>query len=156
MYNILLTLSRNIFFYKKIGLADISENRLYLMFTHFSIILIVFKKKGLKFDQDKYDELFHSIEYNFRESGMGDVSVNKKMKDLNKIFYDILLKLEAKNSLAKSFKLNQNLILKYFIDIKDKKNSNYVHLEEYFTSFFDFCYELSSNNMLEEVKNFKY
>ena len=25
---------------------------------------------------------------------MGDVSVNKKMKDLNRIFYDILLKIQ--------------------------------------------------------------
>jgi len=156
LYNILLILSRNIYFYKKVGLSDTSENRLYLMFTHFSMILIIFKKKGNKFSQDKYDEFFHSIEYNLRESGMGDVSVNKKMKELNKIFYDILLKLESKNSPSNSLKLNKALILKYFDDIKDEKNSNYHYLEDYFASFFDFCYELSSNNMIEEVKNFKY
>ena len=33
---------------------------------------------------------FHNIEYNLRESGLGDVSVNKKMKEFNKILYDIL------------------------------------------------------------------
>ena len=37
--------------------------------------------------------LFFNIENNLRELGFGDVSVNKKMKELNKIFYDILLKL---------------------------------------------------------------
>ena len=156
LYNILLTLSRNINFYKKIGLADKPENRLYLMFIHFSIMLIIFKKKGIKFKQNKYDELFHSIEYNFRETGMGDVNVNKKMKELNKIFYDILLKLELKNSLSGKLKLNHTLILKYFIDIKDEKRSNYLYLEDYFANFYDFCNELSPDNMIEGIKNFTY
>ena len=33
------------------------------------------------------------VENDLRELGFGDVSVNKKMKDLNKILYDILLKI---------------------------------------------------------------
>ena len=37
---------------------------------------------------------FSYIENNLRELGFGDVSVNKRMKDLNKIFYDILIKLK--------------------------------------------------------------
>ena len=40
---------------------------------------------------------FFQIENHLRESGLGDVSVNKKMKDLTKYFYDILLKLNDKN-----------------------------------------------------------
>ena len=39
---------------------------------------------------------FIHIENNLRELGFGDVSVNKKMKDFNKILYDILLKLDLK------------------------------------------------------------
>ena len=62
------------------------------MFIHFSIMLIIFKVKKTKFNQKSYDQLFDNIENNLREAGMGDVSVNKKMKDLNKILYDILLK----------------------------------------------------------------
>ena len=38
LYNILLFLSRNIFFYKNINLKDTFETRIYLMFFHFSII----------------------------------------------------------------------------------------------------------------------
>ena len=66
------------------------------MFMHFSIFLIIFKKKRIKFDQKSYDSLFHNIENNLRELGFGDVSVNKKMKDFNKLLYDILLKIEKK------------------------------------------------------------
>ena len=60
---------------------------------HFSIILIIFKKNKIKYPQSSYDNLFFSIENNLRELGFGDVAVNKKMKDINKIFYDILIKL---------------------------------------------------------------
>ena len=95
MYNTLLSLSRNIFFYENIKLKDNFETRVYLMFFHFSIMMIVSKKKGIKFDQKSYDLLFQNIENNLRELGFGDVSVNK-MKELNKILYDILLKIEKK------------------------------------------------------------
>ena len=93
LYNILLKLSRNMFFYKKVNLPDTFETRIYLMFIHFSIFLIITKQKNYKFKQDIYDFLFHDIENNLRELGFGDVAVNKKMKDINKILYDILIKL---------------------------------------------------------------
>ena len=48
LYNTLLTLSRNLFFYNKIKLNDTFETRIYLMFFHFSIMMIIFKKKGKK------------------------------------------------------------------------------------------------------------
>ena len=97
LYNILLNLSRNIFFYKTIKLQDTYETRIYLMLFHFSIIMIVSKNKGTKFDQNEYDYFFRNIEYNLRDLGFGDISVNKKMKDLNKILYDILLKIQSAN-----------------------------------------------------------
>ena len=108
----MLSLSRNIFFYKKIGLPDTYETRIYLMFIHFSILMIITKKKGSKFDQKTYDYFFHNIEYNLREMGFGDVSVNKKMKELNKILYDILLKISKSSESDKSFKINHSLVSK--------------------------------------------
>ena len=100
LYNILLRLSREIFFYKKIELPDTFETRIYLMFFHFSILMIIAKKKGSKFNQKSYDNFFNNIEYNLRELGFGDVTVNKKMKEFNKILYDILIKVDEieKNS----------------------------------------------------------
>ncbi len=156
MYNILLTLSRNLFFYKKIRLADSFETRIYLMFLHFSIYLIIFKKKGLKFDQDVYDNVFNNIEYNLRELGFGDVTVNKKMKELNKIFYDILLKIDLEQNNQNNFKINSELIKKYFNSFKNKENSNLSQFIDYFLNFYNFCFELPLDSMVEDSIKFKF
>ena len=156
LYNILLSLSRNLFFYKKIGLADTFETRIYLMFMHFSILMIIAKKKGSKFDQRTYDRLFQSIEYNLRELGYGDVTVNKKMKELNKILYDILLKIDLKNSENKKFLANPDLIKKYFNSFKNQESIKLGQFIEYFNVFFNFCFELSLDNMIEGINKFKY
>ena len=119
-YNTLLVLSRNIFFYKDLELKDTFETRIYLMFFHFAIMMKVSKKKGVRFDQKTYDLVFQNIEYNLRELGFGDVSVNKKMKDLNKILYDILLKFEEDES--QRFSLRKKLVFKYFSELNDTHN----------------------------------
>ena len=124
------------------------------MFLHFSIILIIYKNKGLSFDQSAYDDLFHTIENNLRELGFGDVSVNKKMKDLNKILYDMVLKL--KNDKKDVFELNKSLIVKYFEIFKDDKTSNYQDFSQYFTKFYNFCFELPHNSILKKAINFKH
>ena len=49
-----------------IKLPDNFETRIYLMFIHFSIILIIFKEKKQKYNQKSYDLLFHNIENNLR------------------------------------------------------------------------------------------
>ena len=156
LYNTLLILSRNIFFYTKIGLKDSFETRIYLMFIHFSILMIIYKKKNSKLDQTSYDYFFHNIEYNLRESGLGDVTVNKKMKEFNKILYDILLKFDLSKTIDKKIVINTTLINKYFADLSSKKNTNLTLFIDYFTQFFNFCYKLPLNNMLEEAINFKY
>ena len=154
MYNILLKLSRNIFFYQKLKLDDNFETRIHLMFFHFSILMFIFKKKGRKFDQALYDGVFDNIEFNLRESGLGDVTVNKKMKDLNKILYDILLKLDNDFDKTKIFQINKILVIKYFPKLKDIKSSNFDDFIEYFRNFFNFCFELSLDNMLKDLKNY--
>ena len=156
LYIILLTLSRNIFFYNKIKLLDNFETRIYLMFFHFSIMMIVYKKKKLKFDQKSYDSLFLNIENNLRELGFGDVSVNKKMKEINKILYDILLKIEDDKIENKNFNLNSNLVIKYFNTLKDKKSDKLEEFSSYFVNFFDFCFELSPEIMVRNAIKFKY
>ena len=135
LYNTLLKLSRNLFFYNNINLKDTFETRVYLMFMHFSTILIIYKIKKVNFPQNSYDSLFDSIENNLRELGLGDVAVNKKMKILNKIFYDILLKISKSKS---AFELNSELVLKYFADLNNSKTENNLFFERYFINFYNF------------------
>ena len=122
------------------------------MFFHYSIILFILKNRGNKPDQENYNSLFFYIENNLRELGFGDVSVNKRMKDLNKIFYDILIKLSLE---IDEFNINEKLFNKYFQKLGNN-NEKQSKLALYFTKFHDFCFELSSKNMIKDSKNFKY
>tara|TARA_B100001094_G_scaffold156993_1_gene151969 strand:- start:191 stop:679 length:489 start_codon:yes stop_codon:yes gene_type:complete len=155
LYNTLLTLSRNIYFYDKLKLPDNFETRIYLMLTFFSLFMIISKKKGIKFSQKDYDYFFHNLENNLREMGFGDVSVNKKMKEFNKILYDILLKIEGDNKNPDMFEINSKLVLKYFPKLKNQKSEEFHAFESYFLNFYNFCFELSLKNMIRESINFK-
>jgi len=135
---------------------DNFETRIYLMFIHFSIMMIVFKKKGQQFDQKSYDSLFFNIENNLRELGFGDVSVNKKMKEFNNILYDILLKINMNNISKDEFKINYKLAKKYFVDLKDPKSTEFLHFNSYFLSFFNYCFEIPLDIMVRNAINFKY
>ena len=117
--------------------------------------MIIAKQKGKKFDQKSYDYFFDNIEYNLRELGFGDVTVNKKMKEFNKILYDILLKLNIANTSDIKFKMNHKLISKYFEQLNNIKSINYVQFETYFMNFFNFCFELPLDNMIEDLNKFK-
>ena len=152
LYNTLLSLSRNLYFYNKINLKDTFETRIYLMFIHFSLILIIYKKNKINFSQESYDDLFYAIENNLRELGFGDVAVNKKMKNLNKIFYDILLKINKSNG---NLMINKNLILKYFPQLGDYSPKKYELFNQYFINFYDFCFELHPETMIKDALNFK-
>ena len=122
------------------------------MFFHFSIILIIYKHKDIKFSQNSYDSLFQNIENNLRELGQGDVAVNKKMKDLNKIFYDILLKISTRKD---KFEINKDLVLKYFGDLSEINNKKYDLFAKYFVNFYDFCFELPPESMIKDALTFE-
>ena len=156
MYSTLLVLSRNIFFYKTLKLADNFETRIYLMFFHFSIILTIFKDIKKKFKQNNYDSLFNNIENNLRELGFGDVSVNQKMKEFNRILYDILLKIEQKKTLKNKFIIDHKLIIKYFPELKNEKSTQFSDFKSYYTAFYNFCFEQTADNMIREAINYKF
>ena len=155
LYNKLVELSRNIFFYKNLALKDNFETRIILIFLHLSIILLIIKKNQKnKFPQDVFDNIFLNVEYHLRELGHGDVSVNKKMKILNKIFYDILLKIRSKDS--DKFKVNKKLIKKHLLQDIEADDEFMVKISEYLESFYDFCFVLEDHIMIEGKIDFKY
>ena len=75
------------------------------------------------------------------------------MKDLNKILYDILLKIENNENLH--FNLNRQLVSKYFKDLKGDNNQKYLYFESYFLGFYNFCFELSLDNMIRDSINYE-
>ena len=153
LYIKLVDLSRNIFFYKKTQLKDNFETRINLIFIHLSLILIIFKEKNKNnFPQDIFDNIFLNIEYHIRELGYGDVAVNKKMKTLLQIFYDILLKIRGSN--GKKNSINISLIANYLEPQSDDKGQLINDLVNYFDEFYNFCFELKNNSVLKGQINF--
>ena len=73
------------------------------------------------------------------------------MKNLNKIFYDILLKLKANSS---DFQISKILSIKYFNNLKNN-DQNWEKFSKYFGNFYSFCFELDSNSVIKDAKNFK-
>tara|TARA_B100001996_G_C18315090_1_gene460172 strand:+ start:96 stop:596 length:501 start_codon:yes stop_codon:yes gene_type:complete len=155
LYNKLVELSRNIFFYRDLSLKDNFETRIILIFLHLSIILILVKKnKKSKFPQEIFDNIFLNIEYHLREIGYGDVAVNKKMKILSKIFYDILLKIHSEKS--EVFKVNKKLVKKYLFEDAKNKDEFIVKIAKYLESFYDFCFVLDNDIMVKGKIDFKF
>ena len=90
-----------------------------------------------------------------RELGFGDVSVNKKMKEFNKILYDILLKLEVKKENIDEVLLNKTVIKKYFTTLKSENDNKFVQFSDYFHNFYNFCFAQPLDIMIEKSKEFK-
>ena len=128
-------------------LKDNFETRINLIFIHFSILLIIFKKKKKEFPQEIFDNIFLNIEFHIRELGYGDVTVNKKMKILTRVFYDILLKINKSRS--GPFEPNNEILKKYF-ELTNANSSILIdNLSAYFNIFYNFCFELNRDSMLK-------
>ena len=159
LYNNILLLSRKELFYTQFNLKDTFQNRILLIFIHFSFLFIKIKEKPetkvfKKFYQKSFDYLFKQIEINMREIGYGDVTVNKNMKFLVKSFYTILFYCENyKKETTRSKKAFFNKYLTYNIP---KKTTNNDPITEYFDKFHAFCLDLISDSVLKGELNFNY
>ena len=159
LYNNILSLSRNRLFYTKFLLSDTFQNRINLIFFHISFIFIKIKqtKKKVdvkKFDQNLFDLIFNQIELNMRELGLGDVTVNKKMKFLVKSFYSILLFCEDYSKKSREYKIsffNQYLKSNFM-----ENTANNKFLIIYFNDFKTFCSDLSLNSVLKGDLKFEF
>ena len=89
-----------------------------------------------------------------REIGYGDMTINKNMRFLVKIFYNILLNCE--NYKKKNLKNKNSFFLKYLTQNADKKSINNIELVEYFDKYQAFCFDLSSDSVLKGDLNFNY
>jgi cytochrome b pre-mRNA-processing protein 3 len=160
LYNNILLLSRNKLFYTKFDLIDAFQNRIHLIFIHISFIFIKIKQNNKNkmykiFYQSLFDLIFNNIELNMREIGYGDTNINKNMRFLTKTFYNVLFhceKYKKMNDGEKNVFFN-----KYLAQNNIKNNTNIKLIVEYFNQYEAFCFDLSSDSVLEgELKfNFK-
>ena len=158
LYNKILLLSRNKLFYTKLGLGDTFQNRINLIFLHISFLFIKIKQKDNSrykdFFQKMFDLTFYMIELNMREFGYGDVTINKNMKFLIKIFYNILLNCE--NYKNKKIKNKHLFLLQHLTQNADKKGTYNIELVEYFDKYQAFCIDLTADSVLSGDLNFNY
>ena len=159
LYNNVLSLSRNKLLYTMFNLADTFQNRVYLIFMHISFLFIKIKQANQEeiykiFYQKMFDLIFNKIELNMREIGYGDIIINKNMKFLVKVFYNILLNCENFNK--KSLNHKEIFFFKYLEHNNMGKKANNVHLVDYFDKYQTFCLDLSLDSVLKGDLNFKY
>jgi cytochrome b pre-mRNA-processing protein 3 len=157
LYNNILLLSRKKFFYTDFNLTDTFQNRINLIFIHFSLIFIK-KNQNMKstiyknFYQNLFDFIFSQVEINMREIGYGDVVVNKNMKFLTKTFYSILLYCENYRNSAKSSK---KIFLNNYLEFNNKQKTLINEpLINYFNKFEAFCFDLTPDSVLKGEINF--
>ena len=155
LYNKIVFLTRKNFFYKDFKLSDSFSTRIYLVFFHLSFVLMTFKnKKGNKNDQqDIFDFFFKQIELDCRELGYSDVAVNKKMKNLIKLFYEILI--QSINWKQSQFDKKNSLLSNFFFHNGDNKILT-NKLTNYFDKFALFIEDISLNSITKGVFNFVY
>jgi hypothetical protein len=83
------------------------------------------------------------------------VAVNKKMKILLRIFYDILLKIKV--PFEKKNIINTKILASYLEPQSDTKSQPLINdLANYFEKYYYFCFELKNDSVLQGQINFKY
>ena len=150
LYNKIVLLTRKNFFYKDFKLSDSFSNRIYLIFFHLCFILITLKKgKSKKNDQQAiFDFFFKQIELNCRELGYGDTTINRKMKDLIKLFYEILIYCEHWNLKEPNVKIQ---FLKTLFDKNNERNFDKEKLLNYLDNFRHNLKDISLNFLIKGI-----
>ena len=84
--------------------------------------------------------------------GHGDVTVNKKMKNFNQIFHDLLIKFIDKKNQNK-IKINEMM---KFLFLLNKNDEISIKLNDYFEKYYNFCFDIINKNMIKDLDKFKY
>ena len=150
LYNKIISLTREKFFYTEISLKDELITRIYLVLFHLGFILELLKKntKNKKLAQSIYDSFFINIDLHLREIGHGDASVNKKMKDLIKLFYEILLYCEQWEIIGSKNKMK---FLKNLFDNNNEMNFDKQKLLIYLDNYRYNLKDISLNFLIKGI-----
>ena len=146
----MIALTRNKNLYFKCKIEDNFSSRLILFLLHFSFFLSTYKENNNKeLMQNIYDFIFRQIDLSLRESGDGDVSVNKKMKNYINVFHSILIDIiNWDNKIID----NKNDMLKKYL-FYDNKSSK---LPSYFDNYLIYLRNKNLNFFAKSVNKHKF
>jgi len=150
IYNNLIKLTRNKKLYLNLEKEDTFSDRLIFLFLHLALFLKHFKSSiPSKNLQELFDFTIRQIELSIREIGYGDVSVNKKMKELINLFYHILEEIEKLD--LEDNKKRLSLFKKY---LNTDKNSDFYI--DYFDKYRIFLSKNTLNNFTKDIINLNF
>lgn len=91
LYGAVVAFARSPLFYEQIGVADTPEGRYEILVLHLFLVMEKLRclgVKGQRLSQELIDKFVIDIDDNFREMGVGDLSVPRKVKKAAGAFYD--------------------------------------------------------------------
>ena len=151
LYYKIVNISRNKDFYSKFKVPDTTDGRFEILLLHLIILIRKLKKDRKEhLSQSIVDLMFSSIDLSFREEGVGDLSIPKKMKKVGMVFYGRSTSLEDIMDIQDILK-KKNLLGDFFLrnafssDPSHKKNAN--ELSKYTIAF----EQLIENVNIEEI-----
>ena len=148
--------SRHKVFYEKFPLLDSIDGRFELLLVH--VILLIRRLRNqneVKLSQDIVDLMFKSIDLSFREEGVGDLSIPKKMKKVGMVFYGRTENLNRILELKEMHSKHQELS-NYFFRNAFLSNSEYINASEAFVSYTLGFEELLETLSVEEIEDFSF
>jgi len=150
IYNNLIKLTRNKNLYLKLEKQDTFSDRLVILFFHFGFYLKYYKTKLPKNElQNLFDFIIKHIELSIREIGYGDVSINKKMKEMINLLYLIIEKIEMWEKSNNDYK---SLLIKDYLNI----DNNYDYFVDYFEKYRIFLTKNTLNNFSKDIIELKF
>tara|TARA_A100001015_G_scaffold320171_1_gene445622 strand:+ start:621 stop:1142 length:522 start_codon:yes stop_codon:yes gene_type:complete len=151
LYYKIVNISRNKDFYSKFKVPDTTDGRFEILLLHLIILIRKLKKDRKEhLSQSIVDLMFSSIDLSFREEGVGDLSIPKKMKKVGMVFYGRSTSLEDIMDIQDILK-KKNLLGDFFLrnafssDPSYNKNAN--ELSKYTIAF----EQLIENVNIEEI-----
>ena len=140
-------MTRNKELYKDFKSQDVFSDRLIYFLIHFAFFFKTFKNNENKETlQEIYDFTFRQLELSIRETGYGDQSINKKMKDYLNLFHSIIDKIHFWDDLSDSDKIN---ILKDYV----LNSNNGPLLLNYFENYLKTLKKNTLNSYIKSVSN---
>ena len=155
LYNLIIRQSRNIVFYKNLGVPDTIDGRFELIILHFFLIERILDKK-IKKNELIYKEIlevmYKDFDMSLREMGVGDLSVGKKIYHMTEAFSGRLFAYRKFNK--KNFKIMGPIIKRNIYGTLKSIDTKYIEIiKSYIVDSMEFIdkpqiYKVSENSSI--------